>query len=173
MVTKCTIGGHRLVLKAVIAVLMEVGVLRGIIKRSMKINLLLPLHYLNWSFGLFPYVLTSNKKFNITATCVRTSVTIKISAKSFVHFRKSYRNFRKLWTVVSTTYPNNIPHLRTRPPYIYTHTPRTQTTIRLLTPTHIFIYCTSKWNIIDRLSKNREVEEENTITFRLKCIVIA
>ena len=30
-------------------------------------------------------------------------------------------------------------------------------------------------NIVDRLSKNREVEEEeeNTITFRLKCIVIA
>ena len=26
---------------------------------------------------------------------------------------------------------------------------------------------------IDRLSKNREEEEENTITFRLKCIVIA
>ena len=27
--------------------------------------------------------------------------------------------------------------------------------------------------ILDRLSKNREEEEENTITFRLKCIVIA
>ena len=26
---------------------------------------------------------------------------------------------------------------------------------------------------LDRLSKNREEEEENTITFRLKCIVIA
>ena len=27
--------------------------------------------------------------------------------------------------------------------------------------------------ILDRLSKNREEEEENTTTFRLKCIVIA
>ena len=28
-------------------------------------------------------------------------------------------------------------------------------------------------NIVDRLSKNRKEEEENTITFCLKCIVIA
>ena len=29
------------------------------------------------------------------------------------------------------------------------------------------------WMLIDRLSKNLEEEEENTMTFRLKCIVIA